>query len=259
MTAAPFLALDAPLQVKLLLYSLLVGASLGAFFDLLRISRVFIKTSPDNGFLKKASDTVMFAVSLIEDILFFVVSAAVLILFCFRNNYGQWRAYMLVMLVAGFFAYLNTVGRLTSLIAGGIARLLHAVVGIILKLLIMPLFMLIFKAVRGIYKFTLGRVVSLASGAVAGWIKRIGELRAMRAQLRREGIENEPTENVNTGKNSTLRCIPVPCNYSRGRTDRVQQKAGRAGEAACKNGGRSGEHRRASEQTEHSVRRGIYS
>jgi len=218
MIAAPALAVEMSLQVKLLLYSLLVGAFLGAFFDLLRITRSFLRTPPYKRALRILNDAVLFVVSLIEDILFFAVSALTLVIFCFKTNNGQWRGFMLIALALGFFAYLFTVGRLTAKITDALSALLWTVVGFIIKSIILPIINILIKSVSLIYKLTLGRLMTAVFRAF-GWYKTERIKRKLISVLRgiftkEEGKNYESDTDVHPRKDRDIRSVSVFDNHA---------------------------------------------
>ena len=240
------LAFQIATQVKLLLYSFLGGAVLGAFFDLLRISRVFLRSPPYKSAVRFISDAVLFTVTLIEDILFFVVSAVCIILFCFKTNFGEWRGCMLVFAVLGFLIYINTVGRLTSLISRGLAAFMWFILHYISVSIIIPFARLILRLLSAIYRVTL-KPPALAVYRFYAKIKAkhipsrfVNKLEGV---VKKRGKRNESSADVNTRQNSDLRRVPVSDNYACRRKDRIYPKERGAGKASPQNRQYAGEHR----------------
>ena len=97
-------------QTIVFLRSLLLGAAVGCFYDLFRISRV--------AFVIPAF------VVLVEDLLFFLFSSVVLFGFMLENSFGQIRYFILLGVVLGWTVYYFTVG---SLVMKCSARIIRAV------------------------------------------------------------------------------------------------------------------------------------
>ncbi len=160
------LGFDMALQLNLLLYSLILGAFLGAFFDIMRISRVFLSII----FSEKAgcavSKTVMTVVSFFEDIIFFAVSAAVTVLFCFQANGGSARGFILLGMLGGFSLYLLTLGRLTKLVSEALSKLIYRLLTFVLRRILSPIAVLLGRLAAGLYTKTIGRAVIFVSGCL---------------------------------------------------------------------------------------------
>ena len=100
-------------QAIAFLWSVALGAGLGAVYDGFRIGRI----------LKKKAWLTVF----LEDLLFALV-AALSTAFCFTfTNYGQVRLFLLVGEGLGFLLYYNTLGALVAMQARLVARLLRRV------------------------------------------------------------------------------------------------------------------------------------
>lgn len=124
---------------RMLCYCFLCGGLLGAFYDVLRLTRVPLgglrlplsaerlaahlvvpkRLCPyDSRVLRssrkeqsKRARVVPFVVTLVEDVLFFLVGAVVLVLVLYVTNDGQFRLSAVAVLVLGFVCYLVTIGR----------------------------------------------------------------------------------------------------------------------------------------------------
>lgn len=97
-------------QTAVFFHSLLLGAVLGCFYDLFRITRIaFIIPAP---------------VVLVEDLLFFLFSSIILFGFMLENSYGQIRYFILLGVVLGWTLYYFTLG---SLVMKCSARIIHTV------------------------------------------------------------------------------------------------------------------------------------
>ena len=116
-----------------MLYALAVGASLGAIYDVVRISRLLLGLRPGAGNVSRSlpligevgrvrrrggffSGVVVF----LGDILFFAVATAIYVVFVFHANYGNNRWFFTFSAVAGFLAYHFTIGRLVMKASGAI-------------------------------------------------------------------------------------------------------------------------------------------
>ncbi len=160
------LGFDMALQVNLLLYSLILGAFLGAFFDLMRISRVFLSIFFSEKTGHTVGNTVIAVVSFFEDIIFFAVSAAVTVLFCFQANGGSARGFILLGVLGGFSIYLFTLGRLTKLISEAISRLIYRLLSFVFRRILSPIAVFFRRLAAKLYKTTLGRAVSFVAGSL---------------------------------------------------------------------------------------------
>lgn len=107
-------------QAIAFLWAVVLGGGLGAVYDWFRVGRIL---------KKKASLTVF-----LEDLLFSLI-AALSTAYCFTLiNYGQVRLFLLVGEVAGFLLYYNTVGALVALQARLLARLLHRIRAVLMRI-----------------------------------------------------------------------------------------------------------------------------
>lgn len=97
-------------QTAVFFHSLLLGAALGCFYDLFRITRIaFLIPAP---------------LVLVEDLLFFLFSSIVLFGFMLENSFGQIRYFILLGVALGWIVYYNTVG---SVVIKCSARIIRAV------------------------------------------------------------------------------------------------------------------------------------
>jgi hypothetical protein len=127
-------------QAIFLAFATLIGIALGLLYDALRISRIFMgvkyahKTVEKLDLLnlpligraadKKSSkgmkifkNSVVDTVVFIEDIVFFIICAAVLVVCIFAASYGEARSFAFAGCAAGFFAYFFTLGRLVMFLS----------------------------------------------------------------------------------------------------------------------------------------------
>ncbi len=119
-------------QTMLFLQSMLLGAVLGVFYDVFRITRIAIKTP----------SVVIFA----EDLVFFFVSAVISFCFMLSINDGQVRAFILLGELLGFTLYYFTVGMLVMKLSRVIIRLIYRFFHLLFFIFIRP-FILLGKAI----------------------------------------------------------------------------------------------------------------
>lgn len=86
--------------------------------------------------VKVTNDAVIFAVALIEDIAFFIISAAATSIFLYNLNTGSVRLFLILGIAVGFSAYFFSVGKLTWMIGGSIVAAVRFIVRAIAKLLV---------------------------------------------------------------------------------------------------------------------------
>ena len=98
-------------QTIVFLRSLLLGAAVGCFYDLFRITRIaFIIPAP---------------LVLVEDLLFFLFSSTVLFGFMLEHSFGQVRYFILLGVALGWVVYYNTVGSFVMKCSARIIRALR--------------------------------------------------------------------------------------------------------------------------------------
>lgn len=243
-------------QGRLLLFSALLGAALGVLFDFFRTTRIFMKIpcgKRSDGFM----GIVISVVSFFEDIAFFTVSAAVVTVFCFHVNHGSQRGFMLFSMLVGFAFYINTVGRITVLIAGALSRALWRFYSTLTLKIMLPVLRHFGRLAARIYKLTLGRMI------LYGHIRfrRRATERIRRELIRRvspqgffkKGIRDEPGTTVYTGKACNTPRVPVSDSYSGQHADKTQRAGRGTGKTYGTYRGRSGKHRRDTKQTGYSL------
>lgn len=120
----------APDQLLVFAKALLLGASLGLFYDVFRILRIAIKSH---------SIIIFF-----EDILFFVLAAILTFLFIFNVNSGVVRWFIFLGIIVGFALYYITVGKLVIKISEIIINIFKSIFKFLWGLLIKP-FVMFFK------------------------------------------------------------------------------------------------------------------
>ena len=99
-------------QLSELAQMLALGAVCGMYYDVFRVVRVIMRPTA--------------RVIFVQDLAFFVSSAAVTFLFLLALNGGEVRWYLLLGQLAGFALYYRTVGQLVLRFANGVYRALSA-------------------------------------------------------------------------------------------------------------------------------------
>lgn len=150
-------------QAALFVYALLIGVLIGAIYDVFRIVRIaltggrgsystvrferiealIIKAGGQrtaDGHNKKSglSAGLEYAFVFACDVLFFVFTSLVSVVFLYQANYGQPRLYVFVCAVLGFVAYYNTVGRMVTYTAGAIFSLFRLITVFLIYRLVAP-------------------------------------------------------------------------------------------------------------------------
>ena len=137
----------------LYLYALLLGMALGAFYDVFRITRVFLGVHYSRRaarrlqelrlpFLKphqkhKESRALGFVIFL-EDLVFCMLAGISLILLFYEANNGKFRFPVLLCAGAGFLLYRGTLGRFVMLFSEVIAFLIETAVRYLFFFLLFP-------------------------------------------------------------------------------------------------------------------------
>ena len=115
-------------ETSLFLLSIVVGVGLSLLYDLLRVLRLQTRHRP-------------IVVSL-EDLLYFLVCAAVTFGFALKDNSGQIRGYILIGELLGWGCWHLTAGELAVKIASGIFALLRRVVLAVARVALFPFYCL---------------------------------------------------------------------------------------------------------------------
>jgi len=126
------------------LFSCIVGASLGAFYDVFRIIRIAFNSKWLSIFF--------------QDLIFCIFSAVSIILLIFYTNSGTVRWFSLLGCFMCFVLYHLTVGRLIMFVSKKIIDFIRKVLRFLYKITIIPLKMLvlfILKQIKRLFKFIL--------------------------------------------------------------------------------------------------------
>ncbi len=218
------LGYDFGTQGRLFLYSIILGMALGVVLDFFRFTRIFLKgirtTSSSGGFY----DTFMCVLSFFEDILFFFISAVAVSVFSFLLNRGMSRSYILFPTVASFFFYYFTVGRVTVFVFSAVSDILWWILKQFILKVIIPLANLIKRAVCGVYRLTLGRLVALLVRAIRRHNTerlRVSLVKTVSGSIKKKGIIHESGAFFNTGKARHFSCVPVYDSHSCQRSNKT--------------------------------------
>jgi spore cortex biosynthesis protein YabQ len=120
-------------QTVAFLWSLGLGAAIGLFYDMFRISRL-------------AFPTAALATGL-EDVLFFAVCAAATFLFLLSNAEGKVRIFLLAGQLLGAVLYFATLSHVVVGFSRKIIAALRALIRVLVRLLILPVWRLSYRIV----------------------------------------------------------------------------------------------------------------
>jgi len=138
----------------LYLYALLLGIGLGAFYDVFRITRVFLGVHYSRHaarylqeirlpFLtahkRRMESHALGIVVFLEDLIFCILSAVALILLFYEANNGKFRFPVLICVGAGFLLYRGTLGRFAMLFSEVIAFAIETAVRYVCFFLFLPI------------------------------------------------------------------------------------------------------------------------
>lgn len=151
-------------QTALFVYAVLVGALIGAIYDAFRVVRIALTMgrgtqsrvrferietlilrmrSQSNVVRGKCLNGIEarfdFVVVFVCDVLFFLATSVVSVVFLYQANYGQPRLYVFVSVILGFAAYYNTVGRTIAFTSGVIISLFRLASAFLIYRLVTPL------------------------------------------------------------------------------------------------------------------------
>ena len=133
--------------------ALILGAFLGAMYDVVRILRVLFGVSKYNetemlsslysrGVKNLFSNTggkVFSVVFLaVTDFIFFAAATVVFVLFLYCYNYGRFRWFILLSSISGFWIYYHTLGRLIVIVSGRISEIFRFVINVAVYVILLP-------------------------------------------------------------------------------------------------------------------------
>ncbi|MGN1128475.1 MAG: spore cortex biosynthesis protein YabQ [Candidatus Flemingiibacterium sp.] len=204
-----------------LLYSLIVGAALGALWDIIRVPRLML------------SGRFELIAAFFGDILFFTLAGITMTIFVFETCYGLARGYALFGAAAGFIVWRLTLGRLTLIACRSINRLIKKFARFVLGKILLPSARAIGRLFAGLWRLTLGR---LASALKNRWKKARNKREAERLVRFCRTLAEKTEEsyyaldkNEHTGKARGILRVRLSDNNLCERTDKVQRSERGAG------------------------------
>jgi len=133
-------------QAVVFLYSLILGAVLGMFYDVFRIIRIALKSSTASVF--------------IQDLLYFSSSAVICFVFMMKYNFGELRGYILLGALIGFAVYYRTIGKIVYKCASIIIKFITKVIRLTVRIITYPF-------------VQAGRILSVPFGKIYLLLKKI--------------------------------------------------------------------------------------
>ena len=124
-------------QASLFLVFVINGVIIGLVFDIFRILRKSFKTSD--------------AITIIEDILFWIITGIIILYSIFVFNNGEIRFFMFIGIFLGTMLYMLLISRYVIKVSVGIISVIKKIVGFIFKILIFPI-QAIYKIIKNILK-----------------------------------------------------------------------------------------------------------
>lgn len=118
---------DLSQQLRLFLFSVSLGFSLGILYDLFRIVRIL--------FFKEVRKTALF----VQDVFYILLCCVISFLFLLSENYGELRGYVFIGEIIGFFIYYFSFGVLTVRFSDASAKLFHRFFSFIKRLILRPI------------------------------------------------------------------------------------------------------------------------
>ena len=146
----------------LYLYAWLLGLGLGAFYDLFRITRVFlgvhysrraasrlqsIRLPYLRPWRKREESRLLGIVVFLEDLLFCIIAGISLVLLFYEANDGKFRFLALLCAAAGFLTYRGTLGRLVMMFSEIIAFAIDAAIRYAAFFIALP-FRMLYRLIR---------------------------------------------------------------------------------------------------------------
>lgn len=124
-------------QASLFLIFVINGAIIGLVFDIFRILRKSFKTSD--------------VITIIEDILFWIITGIIILYSIFVFNNGEIRFFMFIGIFLGAMIYMLLISRYVIKVSVGIISVIKKIVSFIFKILIFPI-KAIYKIIKNILK-----------------------------------------------------------------------------------------------------------
>ena len=168
--------IDIPQDVlkELIFKSLICGALLGIFYDVIRAIRMFFGvyyaqfTDAPRTFSGKFF---AYTVTFITDVIFWVCGGCVSIALLYSMGGGRFRGIVYLALAIGFAVYYFTFGRLMLKISAFTVRLLKKWLKLLVKCICFPIRQIL-RAIISLYHLTFGRIIGKIKVAVRRWMKK---------------------------------------------------------------------------------------
>jgi len=144
-------------QAVLFLSTIIVGATIGLFYD---VFRVFRKTAPHSTFAVQ-----------VEDLFFWIAATVGTFYFMLTRSYGEIRIFALLGVVLGIVLYFNTISKWIVKIFVVIVTFLKRVIASVVKIILLPLRIVLGWISPPVKAFTMKRRKDLRSVARYGKIR----------------------------------------------------------------------------------------
>ena len=144
----------------LFLYSVALGAMLGVTYEVIRLAKMMLGVEYGRvaSKLGRARRAVVFAVTFVADVVFWIIFAASSLLLTYNVSGGAFRGMVYVGMLLGGAAYYLTLGRLTIKIGMKLTRLIRKIAVRIIRLMSVPLRAIFYLIVK-IYHLTIGKII----------------------------------------------------------------------------------------------------
>lgn len=120
----------------IILYSLIIGFSLGIIYDIFRIRRIAFNTREIKNGSKRAF--IEGIVIFFEDIAFSIFTGLALTVFIFHANEGKIRWFSIIFAAVGFFIYYFTLGKLVMMFSEFIIRCIRIFISFVVHRILIP-------------------------------------------------------------------------------------------------------------------------
>lgn len=192
--------------VGLLIRSFVCGVLLGVFYDIISFFKLMLITIETCGRYKTLHRVILFSVTFVTDVIFWIAFAVTSILLVYKVVGGAFRFSVYIMLLLGVFLYRVTFGRLLLTIRTAAARLLGRLAAVTVRyVLFRPLKGLFFVLIK-IYHLTIGQIIDKIYMAA------------------RHGRKSEDAEHAYLSETQDLsreRCTDAYDEHGYGRKDRI--------------------------------------
>lgn len=154
--------------LRISLYAVILGVFFGALYDVVRIIRVFLGVTSNNGRSRinklykgnfknylnfRSNKAFNYIAVFLGDLIFFSLVTLCFILFLFRFNYGIFRWFILLSSVLGFSVYYFTVGKVVMLFSRELSELIRLTANFIIFVVIQPI-KLILRLLKAVLRRT---------------------------------------------------------------------------------------------------------